>query len=109
MPGGAAMPGWVMLLLPVMLIFTAGKAMVTAARKPGARPQGAATVLAGIGAISTALLLWAENIVISLGGDASAYYGGLLPWLLADILLLGTVWAGIAWLVIQLARRRGAE
>lgn len=105
MPAGAAMPGWVMLLLPVMLIFTAGKALVAAARKPGGRVQGAGAMLTVIGAVATALLLWSENIVLTLGGDTSGYFGGLGRWLLADLVLLGALWGGVAALLVRLARR----
>lgn len=108
--GGVAMPGWVMLAVPVMLMLTAGRALVAAARKPGGTTRSAAIALAGIGTLTTALILWSENIVLSLGGDASAYFGGLLPWLLGDLILLGVIWAGLAALVVRAARHwRRAE
>lgn len=106
---GGGMSGWLMLAMPVLMIVTAIKALAGAARKPSGKTGQIAFALVVLGALAGALVLWSENIVLTLPGGADRVFGGkLAPYLLGDLVIHVALWTAIAWGVIRFARRKGA-
>lgn len=109
-PAGSAMSGFFLIAMPLMMLVTAIKALVSAARKPtGGRTAGPRALVIGLGALSCGVGLWSQNILLSQPFGTEAYGAELLPWLALDLCLLAIAWALIARVVIHFARRLGPE
>ena len=106
-PAGTAMGSLLAIAMPLMMIFTAFRALRSAAQRGRGGVLTPALVLVFLGALSSALALWWEEIILTLPAGSGAWGGGLLPYLAADLLLWMAVWSAIAWVTVVLSRRGG--
>lgn len=104
------MSGWLMLAMPVLMIITAIRALAGAARKPRGKTGQIGFALVFLGSLAGALVLWSENIVLTLPGGADRVFGAeLAPYLLGDLMIHAALWTAIALGVVRFARRNGVQ
>lgn len=111
---GAGAPGWVAVAMPLLLVLGVMRALYAAAQrrdhgKGKGQPKSvgfAASVAVFVGTWMTALALWSGNYVLTLPGHDALGVSRYGLYLLADLALLGLLWAGLAYGIIRLARHR---
>lgn len=106
---GQTTPSWMLLALPLMMIVTTLKALIGAARRPRGHLGLICTGFVFIGSLSSAMLTWSNDFILTLGGFGDHFGRPLLAYLLGDLLLHGLFWAAVAKLCITLARRYPSE
>lgn len=102
---GQTTPSWMLLALPLMMIVTTLKALIGAARRPKGRFGliGAAFVV--IASLSSAIVLWSNDFILTLGGFGDHFGRPLILFLLGDLILHGVFWTVVAKLCVMIARR----
>ncbi|MFC0279523.1 hypothetical protein ACFOHK_02350 [Falsigemmobacter intermedius] len=106
-PAGSSLGSLLAIAMPLMMILTAFRALIEAARRKGGRVTTPALVLVFLGALSSAMAFWWNDRVLSKPASFDAWGGGLLPWLALDYLLWLLLWSALAAATIRLARRKG--
>lgn len=91
--------------VPLMMIVTAFRALVAAARRRGGQVLTPALLLVFMGALSSGLVFWWEDVVLTKPAASMAYGGELLPFIAADFLLWLVVWSALAIVTVRIARR----
>ena len=105
----AATPSLLAIAAPVLIVLTAFRALIGAARRPdGKRVRQMGAVAVVLATLVSALALWSEDVVLTLPAGA-LWRGDLLPFLLGDLAILAMVWTLAALMTIRLARRFGAR
>ncbi|RRH78482.1 hypothetical protein EG244_00565 [Falsigemmobacter faecalis] len=103
------MGSFLAIAMPLMMLVTAFRALVEAAGRKGGRVTTPALVLVFLGALSSAMVFWWEDVVLSKPSGSDAFGGGLLPFLAADLLLWLALWSAVAVLTVRFVRRKGRQ
>ena len=106
---GGAMPGWMTMAVPLMLVLGVMRALYAAAQRKGRSAGFAASVAVFVGTWISALALWSANYVLTLPGHDALRVSGYGLYLLGDLAVLALLWTLLAWGLVRLARARGRD